>query len=180
LYTRNPIIYPVFVPSSNLHNLQISSFSWFELFAGGICIFLLLLGLYNAALPKPIPGIPYNKSATKRLSGDLPDFFKYQKHTGEQRRWFGLQNQKFNSPICQVFVRPFGKPSVIVSDFREAQDILSKRLKEFDCSDRGREAFSGIILHQMLSYQDGGSKVQKAQRAAERSHVTKVSQRGKH
>ncbi|EMT74057.1 Cytochrome P450 3A14 [Fusarium odoratissimum] len=127
--------------------------SWFELTAGGLSIFLLLFCLYNLALPKPIPGIPYNKSATKRLLGDLPDLVEYQKHTGEQRRWFALQNQKFNSPVCQVFIRPFGKPRVVVSDFREAHDVLSKRLKDFDRSDRAREAFAGIIPHQMLSYQ---------------------------
>ncbi|KAF4338311.1 cytochrome P450 monooxygenase 3A14 [Fusarium beomiforme] len=141
--------------------LQISSLSWFELLAGVICVFLLLLCLYNVALPQPIPGIPHNKHATKRLLGDLPEFMQYQKRNGEQRRWFGLQNQKFNSPICQVFVRPFGKPTVIVSDFREAQDILSKRLKEFDRSDRAREAFSGIIPHQMLSYQTVDPKFKK-------------------
>ncbi|KAH7237790.1 cytochrome P450 [Fusarium redolens] len=135
--------------------------SWFELAAGGISIFLLLFCLYNLALPRPIPGIPYNKNATTRLLGDLPDFIEYQKHTKEQRRWFAAQNQKFNSPICQVFIRPFGKPRVIVSDFRETQDILSRRLKEFDRSDRAREAFAGIIPHQMLSYQTVDPKFKK-------------------
>ncbi|KAH7223058.1 cytochrome P450 [Fusarium oxysporum] len=127
--------------------------SWFELTAGALSIFLLLFCLYNLALPKPIPGIPYNKSATKRLLGDLPGLIEYQKHTGEQCRWFALQNQKFNSPVCQVFIRPIGKPRVVVSDFREAHDVLSERLKDFDRSDRAREAFAGIVPHQMLSYQ---------------------------
>jgi hypothetical protein len=146
---------------SNMYTLQVGSMSWFELAAGGISIFLLLFCLYNLALPRPIPGIPYNKNATKRLLGDLPDFIEYQKHTKEQRRWFAAQNQKFNSPICQVFIRPFGKPRVIVSDFRETQDILSRRLKEFDRSDRAREAFAGIIPHQMLSYQTVDPKFKK-------------------
>ncbi|KAF5654303.1 cytochrome P450 monooxygenase 3A14, partial [Fusarium circinatum] len=95
------------------------------------------------------------------ILGDLPDLIKHQKQTGEQRRWFALQNQKFNSPVCQVFIRPFGKPRVILSDFREAHDILSKRLKDFDRSDRAREAFAGIIPHQMLSYQTVDPKFKK-------------------
>jgi hypothetical protein len=135
--------------------------SWFEVTAGALSIFLLRFCLYNLALPKPIPGIPYNKSATKRLLGDLPDLIEYQKHTGEQCRWFALQNQKFNSPVCQVFIRPIGKPRVIVSDFREAHDVLSKRLKDFDRSDRAREAFAGIVPHQMLSYQTVDPKFKK-------------------
>ncbi|TVY64024.1 Cytochrome P450 monooxygenase TRI13 [Fusarium oxysporum f. sp. cubense] len=144
-----------------MYTLHIGSMSWFGLTACALSICLLLFCLYNLALPKPIPGIPYNKSATKRLLGDLPDLIEYQKHTGEQRRWFALQNQKFNSPVCQVFIRPFGKPRVIVSDFRETQDILSKRLKDFDRSDRAREAFAGIVPHQMLSYQTVDPKFKK-------------------
>ncbi|KAF4429616.1 Cytochrome P450 3A14 [Fusarium acutatum] len=144
-----------------MYNLDVNSMSWLELTAGGLSIFLLLFYLYNLALPKPIPGIPYNQSATKRLLGDLPDLFKHQKQTGEQRRWFALQNQKFNSPVCQVFIRPFGKPRVILSDFREAYDILSKRLREFDRSERAREAFAGIIPHQMLAYQTVDPKFKK-------------------
>ncbi|KLP09079.1 related to TRI13-cytochrome P450 [Fusarium fujikuroi] len=144
-----------------MFSLRIGSMSWLELIAGALSIFLLFFYLYNRALPKPIPGIPYNKHATKRLLGDLPDLMGHQKHTGEQRRWFAMQNQKFNSPVCQVFIRPFGKPRVVLSDFREAQDILSKRLKDFDRSDRAREAFAGIIPHQMLSYQTVDPKFKK-------------------
>jgi len=38
----------------------------FLLFVIGIC-------LYRAFLPKPIPGIPYNKASAGRLLGDAPD-----------------------------------------------------------------------------------------------------------
>lgn len=140
---------------------SLHSLSKFELGAGFTCVFLLLFCLYNLALPRPIPGIPYNKNATKRLLGDLPDMFAYQKHNKEQRKWFAVQNMKLNSPICQVFIRPFSKPRVVVSDFRETQDILSKRLKEFDRSERVREAWEGIIPHQMLSYQTVDPKFKK-------------------
>lgn len=144
-----------------MYTLPIGSLSTFELWAGVICIFLLLFSLYNLALPRPIPGIPYNKNATKSLLGDLPDLFAYQKHNKEQRKWFPTQNMKLNSPICQVFIRPFSKPRVIVTDYREAQDILSKRLNEFDRSERVREAWEGVIPHEMLSYKTVDPKFKK-------------------
>ncbi|KAK1974960.1 cytochrome P450 [Colletotrichum cereale] len=83
-------------------------------------------------LPKPIAGIPYNPSALKSIFGDIPAMVK--NCNGSPMRWMVSQGQRRNSPIFQVFVMPFAKPSVVVSDFREAQDILMRR-KEFDRSD---------------------------------------------
>lgn len=73
---------------------------------------VLLAGflLYRAALPKPIPGIPYNKEATKNLFGDVPTFMKYHAETSELYSWLVKQCAKLDSPIIQVFMRPFGKP----------------------------------------------------------------------
>jgi hypothetical protein len=112
---------------------------------------LVLYLLYSMALPRPIPGIPYNKDAAKRFMGDLPDMIAYQKRTHSQRRWFGAQAVKLHSPICQVFTRPYGKPTVILVDFRESQDILLRRSKDFDRSDRTAEAFAGVMPDHMLS-----------------------------
>lgn len=139
-----------------MFTFQIASISWFELLAGSSCV--LLFCLYHLSLPRPIPGIPYNKNATKCLLGDLPNLAEYQKRTKEQRRWFASQNQKLNSPICQVFIHPFGKPSVVVSDFRETLDMCSRRLKEFDRGERPRAAWAGVIPHQMLSYHTADPK----------------------
>lgn len=33
--------------------------------------------LYKAILPKPIPGIPYNKDAANKLFGDVPEMMRY-------------------------------------------------------------------------------------------------------
>jgi len=38
-----------------------------------IIIFTLCFWLYRQLLPKPIPGIPYNKRSAKRILGDIPD-----------------------------------------------------------------------------------------------------------
>jgi hypothetical protein len=45
---------------------------------------LLLLGAYTVyrwLLPKPIPGIPHNRKATKSVLGDIPDLMEHLKHS---------------------------------------------------------------------------------------------------
>ena len=38
---------------------------------------LILYLVYRAALPRPIPGIPYNKNAANKLLGDVPEMVAY-------------------------------------------------------------------------------------------------------
>lgn len=48
---------------------------------GGTLVFgVVLLGLYvvyKAVLPKPLPGIPYNRDAAEKLFGDVPEMMGY-------------------------------------------------------------------------------------------------------
>jgi hypothetical protein len=108
-----------------------------------ICTFCLYL-LYRWGLPRPVPGIPYNRAAAKSLLGDLPSLLKHLQITEEKLSWFPVQVAKLNSPIIQVFVRPFARPWVILADFRESQDILLRRTKEFDRGPEFRQVLSGI------------------------------------
>ena len=98
-----------------------------------ITITLALYGLYEWLLPKPVPGIAYNPEAIRSLLGDAPDMIKEVSRTGEFCVWCAKQLKKANSPICQVFIRPFSKPWILLADFRESRDILT-RCKEFDKS----------------------------------------------
>ena len=50
-----------------------------------------------------------------------------------------------NSPIVQVFMRPFGKPWVILCDFREARDIQMYRTNDFDRA-RMLEDMFGVLV----------------------------------
>ncbi|ROT40788.1 cytochrome P450 [Sodiomyces alkalinus F11] len=93
-----------------------------------------LYGLYLWLLPKPLPGIPYNSKAARRLLGDAPDMMRSVAQTREVMRWFAEQTQKLDAPLCQVFIRPFSKPWVLLADYREAQDVLLRRTREFDRS----------------------------------------------
>jgi hypothetical protein len=108
-------------------------------------VVLLIYRLYRALLPKPFPGIPYNKEATSSILGDMPKMVKHIGETQEMYDWLSEQNTNLNSPIVQIFSRPFSKPWVVVSDFRETQDILMRRTKEFDRSDFTADLFAGLM-----------------------------------
>ncbi|RSL88682.1 hypothetical protein CEP51_001614 [Fusarium floridanum] len=102
-----------------------------------IGIFLALLRL---ARPKPIPGIPYNVEAAKSLFGDIPEF----RTAPDRREWWASQVIKHQSPMIQVFLRPFSRPLVFVADHWEATDIMTRRMKEFDRSDETVNTFGGV------------------------------------
>lgn len=52
---------------------------------------------------------------------------------------------ELDSPIVQVFMRPFGKPWVVVSDFKETQDIQVNRQHQFDRSKLLQEVFRPVL-----------------------------------
>ncbi|RYP91192.1 hypothetical protein DL770_002669 [Monosporascus sp. CRB-9-2] len=108
--------------------------------------FLLFLYLaYHWALPKPLPGIPYNKDALKTILGDGAEIRKIRGAGGSARKWFGQQTTRHMSPLVQAFLAPFTKPVLILSDFREAQDILLRRNKEFDRASWTNDSLRGVL-----------------------------------
>jgi len=106
---------------------------------------------YRLALPTPIPGIPYNKEAAKHIFGDVPSIIRAVSETNEIWTWFAAQAVKHNSPIVQIFGKPFSKPWVFLTDFREAQDIMMRRTKEFDRSNFAGDLFVGVIPDHQIS-----------------------------
>ncbi|KAJ4171553.1 hypothetical protein NW754_013321 [Fusarium falciforme] len=102
-----------------------------------IGLFLVLLRL---ARPKPIPGIPHNVEAANSLFGDIPGF----RAAPDRREWLVSQVIKHQSPLVQVFLRPFDLPWVFVADHWEAADIMTRRLKEFDRADQTIYTFEGV------------------------------------
>jgi hypothetical protein len=122
--------------------------------APAVCILsaVLLFALYWTALPKPIPGIPYNEVATRRLFGDIRDMFKAE----SRRQWIWRQPEMHGAPIAQIMLLPFTKPTVVISDYREAVDICSRRLKEFDRGTRVQDmvGFTAPEFHFALQSRD--------------------------
>lgn len=90
--------------------------------------------LYRWALPRPIIGIPHNERAAKSILGDAPEALAFSEHS-EIVTWMKETMIKLDSPMIQVFMKPLAKPWVIVADYREAQDVTSRRTREFDRSE---------------------------------------------
>ncbi|KAK4201188.1 cytochrome P450 [Triangularia verruculosa] len=109
---------------------------------------LIALLIRWALLPKPLPGIPYNKEALNRVSGDVPEL----KASSGVRAFMRAQFLKHNSPIVQVFMSPISKPWVLIGDFREAHDIATSRSNEFDKSKLTSDSFKGIVPQSFVSY----------------------------
>lgn len=131
-------------PCSTAPGLQKTMFVISTIVASSV---VLLYLAYQGALPKPLPGIPYNTEAVHSLLGDAATINAIQKQGGRPRAWFGEQNAKHKSPLVQVFVAPLSKPMLLLSDFREGQDILLRRGKEFDHGPRNLAAFSGVLAN---------------------------------
>ena len=143
------------------HAMSLGSFQIVFLLFFGIAIVLYLT--YLSLRPKPIPGVPYNAAGANSIAGDLPSMLAYTSAGGEFFPWLSSQTEKLGSPIVQVFLRPFSKPWIVLSDFREAQDILQRRTKEFDRSDFPSEVFSPIMpeFHMPMKSSDDRLKANK-------------------
>lgn len=109
----------------------------------------LLVFLFRQwALPKPVPGIPYRADATDSILGDFTSIGNYMSSAKVTFfDWLIAQSKELNSPIFQIFPQPLGKPIVVLNDFRESQDILMRRAKEFDRAHTVHDLFQGIIPH---------------------------------
>lgn len=116
----------------------------------GTSIALLYL-LYRWALPKPIPGIPYDARAAKSLTGDIPDLLAYRKSHGTARFWFVEQALKHASPLAQFWLMPLSKATLVVTDYQEAQDVLLRRGKEFDRGHQAADDFGGVIPYHHIA-----------------------------
>jgi hypothetical protein len=79
-------------------------------------ILVLVLVAYRATLPKPLPGIPYVKASASRPFGDMLEALRYQAVESEMLAFLTSKCVELNSPIVQLFMRPFGRPWVIVVD----------------------------------------------------------------
>ncbi|KAF2719412.1 cytochrome P450 [Polychaeton citri CBS 116435] len=113
---------------------------------------LLVVGywLYRAMIPKPIPGIPYHKPSGSRMFGDVPDAMAWNMRTREMVSFLQFRCTELNTPICQVFVRPFKNPWVVICDAQESVDIMARRVREFDRSDFFGDLFTAHIPHNQV------------------------------
>ncbi|KAI1420864.1 cytochrome P450 monooxygenase [Xylaria sp. FL1777] len=121
--------------------------------------FTLAFGLfyiYHLAMPRPIPGIPYNKSSSHKLLGDVPAIADHMaKIEGGTFITYILKTMRsLNSPLIQVFIQPLSRPSLILGDFPEAYDILTRR-REFDRAPTLGNLVKGIVPNMHIHLKTG-------------------------
>ncbi|RYP66003.1 hypothetical protein DL769_006160 [Monosporascus sp. CRB-8-3] len=114
-------------------------------------VLAIVYAVYRGALPKPIPGIPYVEESAKRLFGDLPRIAELQKAGKKPTDLYVETARLTKSPISQVFFLPFKRPMVIVSDFRESQDLLTARSKDLERGAFNNETFGGVTPEHFIS-----------------------------
>lgn len=119
-----------------------------------VLVAVLYVG-YRSALPCPLPGIPYNAASANRLLGDIPDMLTEVSKSGDIVAWLRDQNLKSKSVINQIFIRPMGKPILLVSDYEEARDVMLNRIKDFDRTSLTAEMFSGLLNRQQFTLKTG-------------------------
>jgi hypothetical protein len=111
----------------------------------GVCLLAFVLYLLKRAYPNPYPGIPYHLASAKQLWGDSPGLLAAIKH--EPNKWVFDQNRNLGSPVAQLFLAPFSKPTIIIDDVREVKDILSNRTNVFDRAARTQDAYRDLLPH---------------------------------
>lgn len=116
--------------------------------AGFLALVVAAVGYlcYRAMLPRPLPGIPYKKASARRILGDAPDLLKHKaEHAGDMYSYLADMAVELGEPVFQIFMQPMARPWVVVHDPREANDIMTRRIKEFD-----RSNFFGQIFKTLL------------------------------
>ncbi|KAL2877024.1 hypothetical protein SGCOL_007644 [Colletotrichum sp. CLE4] len=88
--------------------------------------------------------------------GDIDSFLKSQKQGISMFRWVAAQTENLQSPIIQLFMRPLSPPTVIVTDYREAENISMRRYKDFDRTDFLRYISQPLMpqFHMMMKSDD--------------------------
>jgi hypothetical protein len=112
--------------------------------------------LYSSALPKPIPGIPYNGSSSRKLLGDVPAMTKHMAQTegGTFITYILKTMRALDSPLIQVFIRPLSSPLLIMGDFPEAHDLLIRR-RDFDRSHTLGDLVKGLAPDHHIHLETG-------------------------
>lgn len=131
----------------------------------GILAALVIHQAYRFALPKPIPGIPYNEASAHKLLGDVPAMTSHMAETegGTFITYIMKTMRSLNAPLIQVFIRPLSKPLLIMADFPEAHDLLVRRNKDFDRSHTLGDLVQGLAPDHHIHLKTEGS-AWKAQR----------------
>lgn len=133
-----------------LHRTHIVTMAAFYTLASAFFIALSVV-IYRWGYPRPYPGIPHNTSSAKRFWGDLPHVLAVASKTQDPAKYVFAQCRKLNSPVIQLFLRPFHAPIIFVDDVREVKDILGMRTKEFDRAPSTQAVFAPFLAQSSIT-----------------------------
>lgn len=118
-----------------------------------ITLSLLSYTILRITAFRPLPGIPYKASSANSILGDVPSLLRHQHKNNTIFDWVANRCTELNEPVVQVFLQPFRKPWVAISDSREAYDILNRRSHEFDRAKFVTDLFAGTLPHHHVRMQ---------------------------
>lgn len=100
----------------------------------GATVLFYILRLFF--VPKPLPGIPYNRLSYLLPWGDLLSLGISFFVRGEVFAWFNAQSHQHRSPLFQTFLPSFSmsSPVLVVTDPMEVREIVTRRLSSIDRS----------------------------------------------
>ncbi|KAF0315010.1 cytochrome p450 [Colletotrichum asianum] len=118
----------------------------------GVAVFIRII--YLRLLPKPIPGLPCHQDSTNRILGDAPYFIEIDSAGGFWLKFFTDLLSKTKTPIAQFFPGPFDRTHVVIADYREARDLLSKRSKDLSRGYTNNMIWQGVIPEHFIAMED--------------------------
>ncbi|GKT41569.1 cytochrome P450 monooxygenase TRI13 [Colletotrichum spaethianum] len=110
--------------------------------------------VYPRLLPKPIPGIPCNKESTTRLLGDAQYFIDLDRNGKFWASFFTDLLAKYKTPIAQYFPGPFEGTHVVIGDYREARDLMTKRGKDLGRGYKNNVTWQGVLPEHFIAMDD--------------------------
>lgn len=133
---------------------QLSDLTPSSLLLLGAAFSAVFYGLYLWLLPKPIPGIPYYKESARRILGDIPHMQALRNAGDTPRKFWIRMGTELGSPVTQMFLGPFAKPLVVLSDFREAQDLQVRNPKALARGKFNRELWKGLVPEHFIGMEE--------------------------
>lgn len=123
-------------------------------------LFVVLILVKKKLLPKPIRDIPYNRYGACIPLGDALPMLQSVRKTWDLTDWLARESEKLQSPLVQVFPRPWEAPWLLLCDYGQSVDVLLRRTgpeKDFDRSDFISDglAFMGGALSRAKTFDPG-------------------------
>src|SRR4051794_10017519 len=108
-----------------------------------LALLTLLWVLNRILVPKPLPGIPYNRWTRWLPFGDLVTLGVHFLTRGSVFDWLSNQCLNHKSPVVQIMVPSFSMttPVLLVADLHEVKDLIVKRVNDIDRATMMRYGF---------------------------------------